>query len=223
MFNLHFNLPQYNMPTNTPCQGCNQTCIDLVSSDCINFPNIGELSCLQIQDNITLTNVIEQIEEVIAPFCNAGYTLPTSVNIGCLQGECESTTLDFTLTHIGNSWIFNITAPIGSVIYMNVVQGANVLYTNAANPIAVTETQVNSGVTIMVTMIQNTGNGIIEYFKSYTLNPITAVVGNYAMTLSCTNNSVITTSINNMFQILVNNICDLQTQLNALTAQVNTP
>ena len=75
----------------------------------------------------------------------------------------------------------------------------------------------------MVTMIQNTGNGIIEYFKSYTLNPITAVVGNYAMTLSCTNNSIITTSINNMFQILVNNICDLQTQLNALTAQVNTP
>jgi len=211
------------MPTNTPCQGCNQTCIDLVSSDCINFPNIGELSCLQIQDNITLTNVIEQIEEVIAPFCNAGYTLPTSVNIGCLQGECESTTLDFTLTHIGNSWIFNITAPVGSVIYMNVVQGANVLYTNAANPIAVTETQVNSGVTIMVTMIQNTGNGIIEYFKSYALNPITAVVGNYAMTLSCTNNSIITTSINNMFQILVNNICDLQTQLNALTAQVNTP
>ena len=43
------------------------------------------------------------------------------------------------------------------------------------------------------------------------------------MTLSCTNNSVITTGINNMFQILVNNICDLQTQLNALTAQVNTP
>ena len=72
-------------------------------------------------------------------------------------------------------------------------------------------------------MIQNTGNGITEYFKSFTLNAITAVVGNYSMTLSCTNNSVITTSINNMFQILVNNICDLQTQLNALTAQINTP
>lgn len=211
----------------TGCQGCNQTCIDLVSSDCINFPNIGELSCLQIQDNITLTNVIEQIEEVIAPFCNAGYTLPTSVNIGCLQGECESTTLNYTVGRniVDNTWSFYITTPVGSVIYMNVVQGATVLYTNAISPIVVTEAQVNStaGVTIMVTMIQNTGNGITEYFKSFTLNAITAVVGNYSMTLSCTNNSVITTSINNMFQILVNNICDLQTQLNALTAQVNTP
>lgn len=209
----------------TGCQGCNQTCIDLVSSDCINFPNIGELSCLQIQDNITLTNVIEQIEEVIAPFCNAGYTLPTSVNIGCLQGECESTTLNYTVGRniVDNTWSFYITTPVGSVIYMNVVQGATVLYTNAISPIVVTEAQVNStaGVTIMVTMIQNTGNGITEYFKSFTLNAITAVVGNYAMTLSCTNNSVITTSINNMFQILVNNICDLQTQLNALTAQVD--
>lgn len=215
------------MSTNTPCQGCNQTCIDLVSSDCINFPNIGELSCLQIQDNITLTNVIEQIEEVIAPFCNAGYTLPTSVNIGCLQGECESTTLNYTVGRniVDNTWSFYITTPVGSVIYMNVVQGATVLYTNAISPIVVTEAQVNStaGVTIMVTMIQNTGNGITEYFKSFTLNAITAVVGNYSMTLSCTNNSVITTSINNMFQILVNNICDLQTQLNALTAQINTP
>lgn len=213
------------MPTNTGCQGCNQTCIDLVSSDCINFPNIGELSCLQIQDNITLTNVIEQIEEVIAPFCNAGYTLPTSVNIGCLQGECESTTLNYTVGRniVDNTWSFYITTPVGSVIYMNVVQGATVLYTNAISPIVVTEAQVNStaGVTIMVTMIQNTGNGITEYFKSFTLNAITAVVGNYSMTLSCTNNSVITTSINNMFQILVNNICDLQTQLNALTAQVD--
>ena len=211
----------------TGCQGCNQTCIDLVSSDCINFPNIGELSCLQIQDNITLTNVIEQIEEVIAPFCNAGYTLPTSVNIGCLQGECESTTLNYTVGRniVDNTWSFYITTPVGRVIYMNVVQGATVLYTNAISPIVVTEAQVNStaGVTIMVTMIQNTGNGITEYFKSFTLNAITAVVGNYSMTLSCTNNSVITTSINNMFQILVNNICDLQTQLNALTAQVNTP
>lgn len=211
----------------TGCQGCNQTCIDLVSSDCINFPNIGELSCLQIQDNITLTNVIEQIEEVIAPFCNAGYTLPTSVNIGCLQGECESTTLNYTVGRniVDNTWSFYITTPVGSVIYMNVVQGATVLYTNAISPIVVTEAQVNStaGVTIMVTMIQNTGNGITEYFKSFTLNAITAVVGNYSMTLSCTNNSVITTSINNMFQILVNNICDLQTQLNALTAQINTP
>lgn len=209
----------------TGCQGCNQTCIDLVSSDCINFPNIGELSCLQIQDNITLTNVIEQIEEVIAPFCNAGYTLPTSVNIGCLQGECESTTLNYTVGRniVDNTWSFYITTPVGSVIYMNVVQGATVLYTNAISPIVVTEAQVNStaGVTIMVTMIQNTGNGITEYFKSFTLNAITAVVGNYSMTLSCTNNSVITTSINNMFQILVNNICDLQTQLNALTAQVD--
>lgn len=213
------------MSTNTGCQGCNQTCIDLVSSDCINFPNIGELSCLQIQDNITLTNVIEQIEEVIAPFCNAGYTLPTSVNIGCLQGECESTTLNYTVGRniVDNTWSFYITTPVGSVIYMNVVQGATVLYTNAISPIVVTEAQVNStaGVTIMVTMIQNTGNGITEYFKSFTLNAITAVVGNYSMTLSCTNNSVITTSINNMFQILVNNICDLQTQLNALTAQVD--
>ena len=211
----------------TGCQGCNQTCIDLVSSDCINFPNIGELSCLQIQDNITLTNVIEQIEEVIAPFCNAGYTLPTSVNIGCLQGECESTTLNYTVGRniVDNTWSFYITTPVGSVIYMNVVQGATVLYTNAISPIVVTEAQVNStaGVTIMVTMIQNTGNGITEYFKSFTLNAITAVVGNYSMTLSCTNNSVITTSINNMFQILVNNICDLQTQLNALAAQINTP
>ena len=112
----------------TGCQGCNQTCIDLVSSDCINFPNIGELSCLQIQDNITLTNVIEQIEEVIAPFCNAGYTLPTSVNIGCLQGECESTTLNYTVGRniVDNTWSFYITTPVGSVIYMNVVQGATV-------------------------------------------------------------------------------------------------
>ena len=139
----------------TGCQGCNQTCIDLVSSDCINFPNIGELSCLQIQDNITLTNVIEQIEEIVAPFCNAGYTLPTSVNIGCLQGDCESTTLNYTVGRsiVDNTWSFNITTPTGSVIYMNVVQGTTVLYTNAASPIVVTEAQVNStaGVTIMVT------------------------------------------------------------------------
>ena len=57
------------------CQNCNPVCIDTVSSDCIVVAPISGLSCLQVVENVTLQNIVEQIDGIIAPICQGLDTL----------------------------------------------------------------------------------------------------------------------------------------------------
>lgn len=199
------------------CQNCNPICIDTITSDCVVLEPISGLSCLQVVENVTLQNVIEQIDEVLAPICQGLATLQASVNLSCLQGECANMVLGYNLYHVGANWILDFTLPSGMYPQIKVFKGNTVIYYGAITPVSIPESNIdNIGVTVNIQVIQVVGDGIIEYFKAFTLNSINAIAGAYTTTLNCTNNQTLTAPINNVLQILVNQMCAMQAQINSL-------
>lgn len=202
------------------CQNCNPVCIDTVSSDCVVVAPIDGLSCLQVVENVTLQNIVEQIDGIIAPICQGLDTLTASVDLACLQGECTNIVLPYTISNNGTHWIVTFTLPFsnGSI---KVFKGDAVLYyeaiTGTVSPVSIPISAVDTqGVVINIQVLSVVGNGVIEYFKAFTLNSINAIPGTYSTTLNCTNNQTLTAPINNMLQILVNQMCAMQAQINSL-------
>lgn len=206
------------------CQNCNPICIDTVPSDCVVIEPISGLSCLQVVENVTLQNIVEQIDAVLAPICQGLDTLTASVNLACLQGECENMVLPYQLLYSpGNGWGVTFTFPSPTLyVQIKVFKGPTVIYSNAAVagsiiPVAIPDPNVdNVGVVFNIQVLNVVGDGIVEYFKAFTLNSINAINGNYSTTLNCTNNQTLTAPINNMLQILVNQMCAMQAQINSL-------
>ena len=205
------------------CQNCNPVCIDTVSSDCVVVAPIDGLSCLQVVENVTLQNIVEQTDGIIAPICQGLDTLTASVDLACLQGECTNIVLPYQLQHVGNNWIITFTFPSPDLyVQIKVFKGATILYYEAAVagvvvPVIIPDINVdNTGIVCNIQVLSVTGNGIIEYFKAFTLNSINAIPGTYSTTLNCTNNQTLTAPINNMLQILVNQMCAMQAQINSL-------
>lgn len=211
-----------------PC--CNNECLENINAACIDYTGT-EFQCISTDAE----NLQEILIDIDSKLCDAGTDISTSeitIDTKCITGDCPGQ-LQFRLGYIAGATqdliVINITGiNLDPIIYddyivtVNVYSGNTIIATTniidntnpGYNPITFPSTWNNGGI-ISVIIDLVVGNGISPYHGIMVIPQNSMSMVTYGI-LNCTANTVITTTVKTLFEMIIGKICDLQNQINVL-------
>lgn len=201
------------------CENCNNTdtCLDIVYTDCIypsntNFTNIS---------GDTLTDILYSIDGLIND-TNIN-DLQVTVNIGCLNSQCSGEVqLQWKLSTsklggIKRVWsLENYLDVVGSSIEIKAYSNG-ILLSSTSDPnttFSFPVETIDNGVNLSITYHSSIGN---VYSSWLVLNNTIQLDKVYVVKLSCVdkvnNNQTLTTSVENILNTIIQQICQIKQQL----------
>lgn len=196
---------------------CNNECLDPVYSNCVEYT--GE-TLTNITNTENLTQIIENIDNLFSNNIAQLLTQNVTVNLQCLANTCEGV-VPYTINILNvasGGYILSINTPtltIGSYsISIRIFQGSEEIgyYTSNLSGISISPTQASNplGLTIAVEIITNSNSYI---YIDNTFLPFNSSTGNIEKTAVCNNNTTVTISLLNFFNLILNEICYLKSQI----------
>ena len=205
-----------------PC--CNNECLENINAACVDYTGT-EFQCISTDAE----NLQEILIDIDSKLCDAGIDISTSditIDTKCITGDCPGTlTANISWIDIGSNDLITIGITgvnTGVIIYPDYLVTIDVY---ARNTFITTSNSLTSGITlpgawnnggtvsIYITLIVSTG--IAPYNAVITI-PQNSGSTSISSTLNCTTNTVITTTVKTLFEMIIGKICDLQNQINVL-------
>lgn len=200
------------------CHDCNNnTCLDIIFSDCIQSSVTG-LSCVQG------TNLSEQLEYIDSLLCNiSGGNDQVTVNMQCLSVNCTGN--PSFQWKLGTSKLGGIKRVWQLENYFNVVNSTIKITVYANGTEIASTTDPYQALSFPVDVVDNGISIKIEYNLPPTnyyqgwinISNLTTLDTIYTVKLSCidkvNNNQTLTTSVQNILNILIQQICEIKNQL----------
>lgn len=196
---------------------CQQYCLDPVYSDCVEFTGP---SLTNITNTQNLTEIVQNIDTLFTENIAQLLTQNVTLNLQCLANNCEGT-IPYTINVLNVStggYLISINTPtltIGSYsISIRIFKGTEEIgyYTNNLTGIAISSENAldPAGLTISIELIINTTSSI--YIDSMYL-PMNTSTSTFNRDAVCNNNSMVTISLLNLFNLIINEICYLKSQI----------
>lgn len=200
------------------CENCNNTdtCLDIVYTDCI----VASTGLVNITGD-NLTEILQNIDSIINNI--EVNDIQVTVNIGCLNTQCTGEPT--FVWKVGTSKLGGIKRVWSLVNYLSVV-GSSIEIKAYSNGILLTSTTdpnqslsfpvetFDNGINISITY--HNANGFV-YSAWVTLNNIIQIDKEYTVKLQCVNkstvNQTITTSLENILNTIIQQICQIKQQL----------
>lgn len=185
------------------CRNCNSECLENIYSDCVTI-NTTELSCLS---STNLKNLVKEIDNKLLPICNGIGDLNVSVNFGNLQTNCEPVQLNYSVTEFNQDYVFNFNLGL-NLATIQVSSENSIIFYSASQIFQVNKlTVLEDGITITITFFDSNNN---QYQKILNFNSSNTIIGNYTTDVNCTQSGIITTTISNALQIIINELNKLK-------------
>ena len=200
------------------CHNCeNNTCLDVQYTNCI-YPSITGLTCIEGEN---LSDILENIDNIL---CSIDYgNQEVTVNMQCLSINCTgSAGFQWKLGTSKQGGIKRVWSLVNPFIQVNSTYKVTV-YSNGIE--IATTTDPYASLSFPVDVVDN---GIAikleynippsNYYQGWTnINNLTQLDTNYNVLLSCidkvNNNQNLTTSLDNILNILIQQICQIKSQL----------